>query len=147
MFEREPTNQDIPSQVLSDQQQLLYGELQKRDSPLAQMYFGAIWVLRDTDNPVRVPQAAYSMREMMKKLSHIDIESAGGSAASQFIKKQQQSASYYPEHLHRERLGNWTGASDFFNGVLHLGKVVSHDEFVKKLQDTEQFGHTPTKAN
>lgn len=74
MLEREPTNRDPSPEVLSDQQQLLYGELQKRDPPLAQMYFGAIWVLRNNENPERIPQAAYSMREMMDKLPYFDTE-------------------------------------------------------------------------
>ncbi len=197
MFEREPTNQDTPSQVLSDQQQLLYGELQKRDRPLAQMYFGAIWVLSDTENPEKVPQSAYSMREMMNKLPYFEVEKdstpdlfarvneiqelwdtaieeshcfhdsawegeideslssflrgmikfsnwyksrpTATRVASQFIRKQQHSAYYYPESLHRERLDSWMKAYGFFNGVLHYDREVLHEEFEEVLQDTERF--------
>ena len=192
MFEREPTNQDIPSQVLSDQQQLLYGELQKRDSPLAQMYFGAIWVLRDAENPVRVPQAAYSMREMLSHLvdyKPLDVHGkvngiqglwdkankgsqricdsdwkgkineplsaflkgmAGffGSyrgrptmtkAADQFLRKEQHSASYYPENLHRERRKRLIDAYSYFNSVLHHGKKVSRNEFEEELRSAESL--------
>ena len=139
MFEHDPTNRDLLSQVLSDRQQQLYGALKEKDELLAQMYFGAIWVLRDTENPVRVQQAAYSMREMMNKLSHIDVERTGSGVASQFIKKQQHSASLYPKQWHSELLRKWSDAYGFFNGVLHLGKVVSHDEFVEVLHDAERL--------
>ena len=65
MLEFEPTSQDYPTRVLSDEQRLLYEELQKKDGSLAQIYLGAVSVLKDTENPERVMQAAYSMRELM----------------------------------------------------------------------------------
>ena len=65
----EPTSQDHPYEALSDVQRVLHEELQKRDRSLAQMYLGAIRVLKDTGNPERVRQAAYSMRELMDNLT------------------------------------------------------------------------------
>ena len=64
----EPTSQDHPYEALSDVQRVLHEELQKRDRSLAQMYLGAIRVLKDTGNPERLRQAAYSMRELMDQL-------------------------------------------------------------------------------
>ena len=51
MLEFEPTSQDYPTRVLSDEQRLLYEELQKKDGSLAQIYLGAVWVLKDTEKP------------------------------------------------------------------------------------------------
>ena len=190
MFERDPTNRNLPSQVLSDQQQQLYEELQERDKLLAQMYFSAIWVLSDSENPESVPQSAYSMREMLSHLVdykpldvHSEVNGIQGlwdkaikgpqltcdldwkgkiseplsaflkgmagffgsykgrptmtKAADQFLRKEQHSASYYPEYLHRKRRKRLLVAYSYFNGVLHHGKRVSRNEFEEELRSTE----------
>lgn len=75
MSQREPTSQDYLSRALSDEQRVLYEELQKRDPLLAQIYLGAIRVLKDAENTERVPQAAYSLRELMDNLTtHFGIQ-------------------------------------------------------------------------
>ena len=75
MIEREITDQGLPAVTLSDQQLALYEQLLKKDRSLAELYFGAIKVLRDSTNPARVRQAAYSMRELMENLAiHYGIQ-------------------------------------------------------------------------
>ena len=75
MVKRDSTSQGFPVLVLSDQQQQLYSNLLKMDNSssrgeysLGQMYLSAIRVLQDYENPQRVHQAAYSMRELMDQL-------------------------------------------------------------------------------
>ena len=57
-----------PDQGLLGPQRALYDALTKKYSLLAQMYVGAIMILRQPDNPERLPLAAHSLRELMEKI-------------------------------------------------------------------------------
>ena len=93
MIEREPTIEGFPPLVLSEQQQLLYDELLKREGTstegthsLAVLYLGTIRVLQDDKNPSRLQQAAYSMRELLNKLEeNLGIYREGAAVVSERI--------------------------------------------------------------
>lgn len=57
--------------VLSSRQRALFQTLGKKDTQLASMYVGAIYVLRNTSNQDRIAQAAHSLRELLEKLPRI----------------------------------------------------------------------------
>ena len=61
--------------ILLGQQFALYNALLRKNEVLAQIYYGAIKVLTDIDNPDRFALAAHDMRELMEKLpNYIDVE-------------------------------------------------------------------------
>jgi hypothetical protein len=61
--------------ILLGQQFALYNALLRKHEVLAQIYYGAIKVLTDIDNPDRFALAAHDMRELMEKLpNYIDVE-------------------------------------------------------------------------
>jgi hypothetical protein len=68
-------DEQIAPLILPEQQLALYKALLRKHDVLAQMYYGAIKVLTDIDNPERYALAAHDMRELMEKLpNYIDIE-------------------------------------------------------------------------
>jgi hypothetical protein len=63
---------DSPEEsILSGRQRALFQALGKKDSQLASMYVGALFVLRNTSNQDRIAQAAHSLRELLEKLPRI----------------------------------------------------------------------------
>lgn len=63
--------EDYATPELDGRQLALYEALLEKDQVLARMYFGALTVLRDTDNPERFPQASHSLRELMEKIPQL----------------------------------------------------------------------------
>jgi hypothetical protein len=61
-------DEQIAPLILPEQQLALYKALLRKHDVLAQMYYGAIKVLTDIDNPERYALAAHDMRELMEKL-------------------------------------------------------------------------------
>lgn len=125
MLERDPTSQGLFSRVLSDQQQLLYRELQKRDRLLAQIYIGAVWVFSDSENPERVPQSAYSMREMMNKLPYFEVEEDRSPDLYHRIKRTQELWVKAVEESHCFQELSWKGEIDeslsaFLSGMIEF---------------------------
>jgi len=62
---------DLPKSLLLslDAQQIAcYKALQEKSSYIAGMYIGTLRVMRQEDNPDKLPQAAHSIRELMEKL-------------------------------------------------------------------------------
>ena len=53
---------------LSNQQMILLRVLQTKDERLWSMYYGALKVLNDSNNPERFALAAHSLRELMEKM-------------------------------------------------------------------------------
>ncbi len=118
---------------LLGEQRALYMALGEQHADLAALYLGAVTVLRHADNPERIPQAAFSIRELLVKLpKHFDVP--------------------MPAH-HRERLGDridglkkcwdtvmkntasrqngtWTGSIDS-----HLEKLLTELEGLFKWRD------------
>jgi hypothetical protein len=67
-------NSEPASLELSGQQLALYGTLAKRDASLARMYHGALFVLKQSENPDRFALAAHGLRELMEKLPrYLDV--------------------------------------------------------------------------
>jgi hypothetical protein len=61
--------------ILLGQQFDLYKALLRKHGDLAQIYYGAIKVLTDVDNPDRFALAAHDIRELMEKIpNYIDVE-------------------------------------------------------------------------
>jgi hypothetical protein len=74
-----------PDFALIGEQRALYLALGDQHADLAALYLGVVIVLRHGDNPERIPQAAFSIRELLVKLpNHLDV----------------------PMPAHRERLGD-----------------------------------------
>lgn len=68
---RQPSAAPQPVKIafpLNVHQQQVYEALFKKTPVCAGMYFGAIKVLSDSDNPESLPQAAHSLRELMEKI-------------------------------------------------------------------------------
>lgn len=68
---RQPSDAPQPAKIafqLNAHQQQVYEVLGKKTPGCARMYLGAIKVLSDSDNPESLPQAAHSLRELMKKI-------------------------------------------------------------------------------
>jgi hypothetical protein len=62
---------NMPTQsgaVLTGAQRALYDALAKLDPRLADMYYGALSVFKQTENPDHLAQTAHSLRELMEKL-------------------------------------------------------------------------------
>jgi len=60
---------------LLSHQLVLYQALKKKNNSLASMYYGALKVLNDVDNPERFILAAHGIRELMEKiLQYLDVD-------------------------------------------------------------------------
>ena len=123
---------DLLLQKLLGEQRALHLTLGEQHADLAALYLGAVTVVRHDDNPERIPQAAFSIRELLVKLpNHLDV----------------------PMPAHRERLGDridglkkcwdsvmkntasrqngtWTGSIDS-----HLEKLLTELECLFKWRD------------
>ena len=74
---------------LLGEQRALHLALGEQHGDLARMYLGTLMALRQLDNPERLPQAAYSIRELMNRLpDYLDV----------------------PMPAHSERGGDWVGS-------------------------------------
>jgi hypothetical protein len=59
----------IPDPIrLEGKQRAIFDALTKQDKRLANMYYGALLVLGDDQNPEQLPLAAHCIRELMEKM-------------------------------------------------------------------------------
>jgi hypothetical protein len=66
---------ELSTYQFSGQQQTLYIELSGKDTELADMYLGALIVLKQGNNPDRFSHSAHGIRELMEKLPRFyDVE-------------------------------------------------------------------------
>ena len=75
-----PTAEGPGSLPLTAMQQALFGALGNMDPRLSDFYLGAILVLRDASNPVRMPQAAHVLREILDAV--LEAQSVEGGVPS-----------------------------------------------------------------
>lgn len=65
--------------IINDRQRTLFDRLSEKSEALANMYLGALYALRDRNNPDSIPQAAHSLREMIEKFPTIvDLTTSSG---------------------------------------------------------------------
>jgi hypothetical protein len=66
---------DSPQMQFTGQQHTLYKDLSGKDAELADMYFGALIVAKQGNNPDRFSHSAHGIRELMEKLPrYYDVE-------------------------------------------------------------------------
>jgi hypothetical protein len=82
---------ETPGPVLSGAQRALYEALARLHTTLADMYYGALLVFAQTDNPDHLAQAAHSLRELMEKLPrHVNVPlDRKGSSMTERVRKLQ----------------------------------------------------------
>ena len=69
--------EEKPDILLSDKQQILLKHLLKIDQKLERMFMGALVVLKQNENPHKIQQSAYSMRELLGNIGKKSLKYEG----------------------------------------------------------------------
>jgi hypothetical protein len=106
------SNQPTPLQ-LSGQQLALHRALGKTKTELADMYYGALSVLSQIENPDRLALAAHGFREIMEKLPrYLDLPSTNPSSLTEQVRTLNQGWEKVLKQSECHDNGMWTGNID-----------------------------------
>lgn len=127
---------------LSALQKLVYDNLVKQDSRLGNIYLGALRVLRDKDNPDRIPQAAHSIREisgvLTRKVQLGPEDEESEERHKEKLVKMQDPQNALPAHV-LEPYDEWARLHNWFVKVSHHqdGSMPTEEEFQTNLEKFE----------
>lgn len=128
---------------LSALQKLVHENLVKQDPRLADMYLGALRVLRDKENRDRIPQSAHSIREISNVLTRKvqlgpEDDPKSNEKHKEKLIKMQDPRGELPLHI-LQPYDEWARLHNWFVGISHHedGPIPAEEEFRMNLEKFE----------